>query len=378
MPPRRDSDAWKRAEALAPRIRERAAEIDADARLPDDLADALKREGMFRLFLPPELGGFGIELAECLEVIQLLGHADASTAWCVAQAAVVGSAAPAMPAELAQEIWGADPGAVVATGPPLEAEFRRVEGGYRLSGRWSFASGCLHATWMMPLTLLSEDGSGGPPGRFPLVPRGDVQLIEHWDVAGMRGTGSHRYQLDEVFVPDAHTMPDFALHRASGIPTVHSFAASFGAVALGVARRAIDEVIALAANKVSVASTGSMRDDPTVQIQIAKAEATWGAARAYLFEQAEIAAARVRECGSVDLETRARLRLAATHAMRESAVAVDHVYQVAGADGIFGHQPLQRCFQDVHVLTQQFQGRPSHYQTVGQHLLGLEVPPIIV
>ncbi len=372
-----DGEYLKRALDLAPRIREAGPTIESIGQLPPELARELAENGMFRLLLPRSLGGAQLELPDYLEIIQVIGEADGSTGWCVSQGAVYADLAPAFPDETAQEIWGSDPCAVVATGVPLRSSLRRVDDGYRLSGHWRFASGCLHATWLSAMAPLREEaapaaGRAAPGTMYCLLPRSAATVIAAWDVRGMHGTGTHEYTVDDLPIPERRVMPLAAAASASGIGIQLLFAAGFAAVGLGIARHALDELESLAQGKTPVFSQTKLRDDPLVQSEIAHAEAIWGSARAFLLEQARNVCESIRLHGEVDRDRRARLRLAATHAMRQSGAAVDRAYNLAGTDGIFADHPLQRCFQDIHALTQQHQGRPFHYMIVGQQLLGLD------
>ena len=245
---------------------------------------------MFRLLLPRSLGGAQLELPEYLEIVQVIGEADGSTGWCVSQGAVYADLAPAFPDETAQEIWGSDPCAVVSTGVPLRSSLRRVDDGYRLSGHWRFASGCLHASWLSAMAPLQEEatqgaGPAGPGTMWCLIPRSAATVIDAWDVRGMRGTGTHEYTVDDLAIPERRVIPLAGATSASGIGLNLLFAAGFGAVGLGIARRAMDELESLAQGKTPVFSRAKLRDDPLVQSEIAHAEAIWGSARAFLLEQ---------------------------------------------------------------------------------------------
>ena len=200
----------------------------------------------------------------------------------------------------------------------------------------------------------------------------------------MRGTGSREYTLNDCQVPTTHTISwnEWGEYRgeSTGLPTQLLFAAGFGSVGLGIARRAMDSFIDLARGKTPVFANKKLLEDEMVQVGVAQAEAAWRSTRAFLLETAQ-ECAHVHQAGGLPgRDLRTRLRLASTHAMRRSGDVVDQVYAMAGSDSIFDDHPLQRCFQDVHALTQQAQARPAHYRTVGRVLLGLEpgsvrVPP---
>jgi alkylation response protein AidB-like acyl-CoA dehydrogenase len=364
----------ERALQLAPGIRAAQCEIEKQQALPADLAARLASDGMFRLILPVSFGGSGLSLPQFVRVVEVIAEADGSTGWCVAQAAVFASVADLLHPETAAEIWGENRDAVVATGVPFGAEARAVDGGYLLDGRWRFASGCNHADWFAPMAPVGDVGVGGERSRSFLVPRADVLLGDGWNVRGMRGTGSREYRLDALFVPSERSVGGtaFASHlgESTGLHVMLLFACGFAAVGLGVARRAVNEFIELAAGKTPVFANRKLAEDDLVQTGLAEAEALLGATRAFLLDAAEECEHRYAITGNVDFELRSRMRLAATHAMRRSADVVDRVYAMAGTDCIFDEHPLQRCFQDIHALTQQVQGRASHFRSVGRVLLG--------
>lgn len=370
---RRESFAeLESARGLVPGIRTSQCEIDKQQALPADLAARLAADGMFRLLLPVCIGGSGLSLPRFVRVVEVIAEADGSTGWCVSQAAVFASVADLLHAETAAEIWGTNRDAAVATGIPFGAEARAVDGGYLLDGRWRFASGCTHADWFAPLASVVGD-VGSEPSRTFLVPREEVRLGEGWNVRGMQGTGSREYRLHALHVPSRRSVADaYTSHpgASTGLHVMLLFACGFAAVGLGVARRAVDEFIALAAGKTPVFANRKLAEDDLVQSGLGEAEALLGATRAFLLDAAEECEHRHATTGAVDFELRSRMRLAATHAMRRSADVVDRVYVMAGTDCIFDDHPLQRCFQDIHALTQQVQGRASHYRSVGRVLLG--------
>ena len=365
----------ERARGLAPRIRAAQAEIEARRELPPELARELAEQGMFRLLLPGSFGGCALGLPEFIRVVETIGEADGSTGWCVSQGAVFANVAPILSPETAAEIWGANPDAVVATGVPFGSQAHEVAGGHRLTGRWRFSSGCMHAGWLAAMApVASASGEPAAPRTFLLL-RSQAKIEDGWNVRGMRGTGSHEYTLDGLEVPLARSIRQVEFSRfgddSTGLSCQLLFACGFGAVGLGLARRAIDSFVEVAQGKTPVFANKKLLEDELVQTSLAQAEAAWGSTRAFLLDVAEDCAHANRTTGPPPLELRARLRLAATHAMRRSADVVDQIYSLAGTDSIFDDHPIQRCFQDVHALTQQVQGRVSHYRSVGRVLLGL-------
>jgi alkylation response protein AidB-like acyl-CoA dehydrogenase len=247
-----------------------------------------------------------------------------------------------------------------------------------------FASGGRHATWLGGHCVVIEadgsprrDADGQPIERTMLFPRSSVPLIDVWDVIGLRGTGSDSYAVTDRFVPEAYTLgrDQESDRRESGtlyrFSTTNIYAASFAAVALGIARATLDAFIALAREKASMGSGQTLRDNEVIQSAVAQAEARLGASRAYLLQSLTDIYADVAISGRLTLDQRMRIRLASTYAIHEAKSVVDTAYQEAGATAIFARNPFERRFRDMHSVSQQQQGRRAHFETVGQHMLGL-------
>ena len=364
------------AQALAPRIAEAADRIEADRRAPPELVDALLEAGMFRLLLARYFGGYEIDLPTHVRIIEALARADASVAWCVGQAnGLLNYIAYAEPA-VARDLF-ADRRTVLANGPgesnqPGRAE--SVEGGYRISGKWMFASGIMHATWLLAVCNLAES-----PGqqRLMLIPKSSTTLHDVWHVSGLRGTGSQSFSASDGFVPFDHAIryaPE--CRRQPGPLYLFSnnglFGPSFASVALGIAYSSLQSIIDFAEGKIPRGMERSIRENTVVQSSVAMAHARLGAARSYLHQTLADVWASAWATGALSVEQRVAVRLAATHATHEAAAVVDAAYTLAGSNAIFEDRPFERRFRDVHAVTQQLQGRRAHYENAGAFLLGLE------
>ena len=370
------------ARKMAGRAAEAADRIDAERRLPPDLAADMADAGLFRLLVPRSLGGAEMDFMAYLGVVEVFARADGSTAWCVNQNNVFATDAVRMPPETAKEIWS-DPRAVVSNGPPTpDTAAVPTDGGYRVTGRWSFSSGIRHANWVAALTPLrppGEDGRRTDGSREEIVllaPRDQVEVLDVWQVNGLRGTGSFSFRADDLFVPAARSYRVDDAPRESGplylVPKVLMFSTGFATVALGVARSALDAAIDIAGRKVPGKWTSKLAHAAATQRQIGQAEATWSSARAFLEKAASTLWDSACNKGALTEEERIRLRLASTHAIREAARVAAVAYDVSGSDGIFESNPVQRRLQDAQVITQQVQGRMTHYDTVGAFYLGLD------
>ena len=369
------------ARPFVDRVDEAADWIDAERQMPADLAADMADAGFFRLLLPRELGGAQLAHPDFLNILEMFAGADASVAWCLNQNNVFSTRSTRMPMTTAQEIWG-EQRAVVTNGPPAGgSKSVPAPGGFRLSGHWNFSSGSDHATWIAALApVIPENGAGAdgqpPQTRLHLMPIGQVRMVDLWQVAGLRGTGSFSFQVDDLFIPEEHTLlqegPSWSTAPLYGIPTTLLFATGFATVALGVARKSLDIAIEVGRNRTPYRSGALLRDHQTTQRTIGEAHAQQSSARSFLRE----AHGRLWESactnGALTTDERIQLRVAATHAIRTSAQVVDAAYTLCGASGIFQSNPIQRRFQDMHVITQHVQGHHVHYETAGQFLLGLE------
>jgi alkylation response protein AidB-like acyl-CoA dehydrogenase len=290
-----------------------------------------------------------------------------------------------MEPDAVRAIWGDDVRAVLAWGAGGEAVAKVVDGGYRVNGKWGFASGNRHATWLGGHCRVEErDGTlrcwadGTPVERTMLFPRGQAKIDGHWDVMGLRGTGSDSYAVTDLFVPDEFTVcRDAAPFRREAGPlyrfsTTNLYGSGFGAVALGIARASLDALVELVGVKTPAGMSRGLRDSPVVQTNVALGEAKLQAAALLLTETLRAAWSAVAGGEEMSLDMRMRIRMAATFATHQAREVVDMAYHEAGATAIFESHPFERRFRDIHSVSQQVQARYSHFETIGAHLLGLK------
>ncbi len=372
------------ARKLAPQIRASADETDRLRELPRALFEAIADAGLFHLAVPRAIGGGEIDLPTYVQVIEELGKADASTGWVVNQGAIYGTYAARMPREAARKIWIDPPRAVVANTPAATAKAIVVAGGYRVTAeRQGFSTGCRHATWIAAHAQVLENGKtrleadGTPELRYLLVPVGEAELLDTWHTRGMRGTGTHHFNVHDVFVPEERTvrsatatlLEEGPLYK---IPRTLCFASGDAAVALGMARTCLETFAELAGSKTPRAMPSLLREQSMVQVSVGQCEAWLRSGRAFLLEAVrDIWDAATR--GAVTLEQRANLRIATTHGIRLAAQIIDTAYNASGATAAYDGNLVQRHFQDIHVITQHLQGRLAHYEMVGRYWLGLPI-----
>jgi alkylation response protein AidB-like acyl-CoA dehydrogenase len=257
-----------------------------------------------------------------------------------------------------------------------------VPGGYRVTGRQGFSTGSRNAAWVAAHAQVFENGElrldgGEPETRYLFVPVAEAQLLDTWKVRGMRGTGTHHFAVDDVFVPAERsvlsvTAPLLEPGPLYKIPRTLLFASGDASVAFGMARACLTVFTDLACAKTPRAMDGLLRDQAMVQFTVGQTEA-WLRTGKALLNEAVADIWRGATKGEVTLDQRANLRLATTHGIRLAAQIIDALYNAAGATAVYEDNPMQRYFQDIHVITQHMQGRLAHYELVGRYWLGLKV-----
>ena len=378
-------DYVERACALAPEIEARADQIEQERRLPEPVLAALFEAGLFRLLLPRSLDGGEVDPVTFARVMEEIAKADASTGWCLCQAAGCSMSAAYLSHDVAMEIFGRDRRAVLAWGPGPGARAIAVDGGYRVTGTWSFASGGRHATWLGAHCPISEpDGSSRrtPNGklveRTMLFPAASATFVDVWHVSGLKGTGSDAYTVDDLFVPHDHSMSrdDPAERRQPGLiycfPTGSFYASGFASVALGIARRMLDAFVSLAREKTPRGYKRPLANNAVIQSQVGQAEAQLSSARRFLMGSLADIWGAVGSSGTLTMDQRMLIRLASTYAIHQAKAVADVTHHAAGATSIFVDSAFDRGFRDIHAVTQQLQGRQAHFETVGQFMLGIE------
>lgn len=342
---------------LGERIRDEAGETEAARRVSAEIVDELAALGVFRMLAP---GGGRTDPVTFVRVCEELGYADGSTGWVAMIAGATSVALNYLASPIAAGML-ADPRFLIAGVAAPFGVAAPVDGGYRVRGRWPFASGCEHATWLVGGCRVPE---GPHAARMMIMPAATMTIHDTWDVAGLRGTGSHDIEAADVFVPAEHS---FSLaDPRDGFPVLSQLALGIGAVPLGIARAAIGEFSALARAKHDPVTGRSLAGKGWARTAVADAESLRASALAYLL--AEAAAPDPRGVDGV-----ARLRLAIATATRNAARAVDLMYDAAGGTSLYTSSPLQRHLRDVHAATQHAMVGPDVRETIGAVLLGEDV-----
>ena len=369
----------KSLEELRPKIRARRAEIETARRLPPDLVDDLRRAGAFALEIPRALGGAEAEPLQILEAIESVAQADGSTGWCVMVANANNTASGFTSEAGAREVF-ADPtipaaGAFAPTGTATQ-----VDGGFRVSGRWQFSSGITHSPWVWAGFVVTGNGqprmtANGPDVLHGWMRTSEVEIHDTWFVSGLSGTGSNDISAREVFIPDrrAFRIMDPSGHRREPLyrmPPVGWFVSHVAAVALGIARAALDELAAAAQAKVPTFSAAVLADRAAAQIGVAQAEAQLAAARAFLWDAVGGVWRTIVEGGQPTARQIAFNRAACTHAAETAATVTARVGVLAGGSAIYATSSLQRHVRDADAVAHHFTVSPHTWEDAGRVFLG--------
>jgi indole-3-acetate monooxygenase len=378
------AECLARARALIPLLQSAAPRIDAGYELPADVLDAMHGAGMFRLLIPRAYGGFELKPSEYVRCVEGIAIGDASAAWCMNQGSGCSMTAAYMAPDISRSVWGGKRD-VLAWGQGPGAKAIRAEGGWLCTGTWSFASGSRHATWLGAMCPCFN--AGGSPELTPegkqwertmLFRRELAKIDDVWQVMGLRGTGSDNYTIKDLFVDDAHsvTRESAQERRETGalyrFQAMQLYASGFACVGLGTARAALDAFIALAKGKSQAWSSDRLRDNHAVQHVIGHSDAALKAAKAGLLAVLDDVWEQVERTGVLTIDNRLAVRQAATYAIHTARDVVHHVYHEAGSTAVFDNQPFERRLRDMNSVSQQLQGRRTHFETVGLYLLGGE------
>jgi len=377
-----DTNPVSTARTFHAEIRKRAAGIEHERRLPADLAERMARAGMFRLLVPRALGGLEVHPREFFDTLVETARADGAVGWCQMIGSTTGILSASLPAEWAEAIYGANPDCISTgvTAPLGRAE--PVKGGYRISGRWPFGSGSQVSDWICGGCVVLEDGKprmnahGAPETILALFPASEVTIHDTWHTSGLCGTGSHDIEVRDAFVPEGRwtvlggrARVDAPLYR---FPTLGLLALGVSAVAIGIARHAIETFMELAGAKVPTGSTRTLANRGSTQKDLARARVLVESATAFTHRAIDAAWHEAQGSGRLGLDAKAELRLAATNNAWSAAEAVDLLYHAAGGSSIYEQNDLQRCFRDVHVATQHLMVAQPTWEMVGKVMLGID------
>jgi alkylation response protein AidB-like acyl-CoA dehydrogenase len=371
----RESDAAHPAaalEALLPEIRQRRKEFEKQQHISPDIIQRFKEVGVYRALVAKRFGGDEKSPAEFCQLIERIAEADGSAGW-VASFGIGGVYLAALPLATLEKLYANGPDVVFAGGifPPQPAEL--VEGGFKVSGRWSWGSGSMGAE-VVGAGILPKNAEGSGLPRMAVMPREKVQIVPNWDVMGLLGTGSHDIVVKDVVVPEEWTFVrggaaslDTPLYR---YPTLSFAAQVLTVVGLGIGRAAINEVLGMAAGRASVTGAPNLGERIYVQLEIARIEAELRAARAWFYEAIDDVWQVLLAGGTPTDHQVSMLRLSTTHASRVGADVARRAQMLSGGTGVYESSPLAAQVRDAQMITQHAFMGDITYQNAGAMLFG--------
>ncbi len=375
-----------RAEALRPGIAARARDVENQRRLPDETIRELLDAGLFHALQPARFGGSELDYATMVELCSVIAKDCASSAWILGNFICHQYMMANWPRQAQEEVWLEKPDALYSGVVIFSCgKAVRVKNGYRLKGRWPFASGCLHTTWFV-FGATTEEGNGGPPSlKMFLLPASDYRIIDTWQAMGLRGTGSHDLEVDDVFVPE-HRVLD--VERIKGgdhpgsdvnpgplyrVPVYAMFSYVLNGVAMGIAQGVVERYREKTRTQTARSSGQPIANLTTIQVKIAEAAASVDAAFSISYRNCDEVMAIAATGGVPTMEQKVRYRRDGAFAVKLSTHAVDLIFGVIGGGGLYESNPISRAFRDIHAtavhLTQTWDLNAAAY---GRVVLGLD------
>ena len=361
--PPKHAELWARAEALLPKLRERAAKCEELRRLPDETIRDFHDAGLFRIHQPRRVGGAELEFAAVVTYGALLAKACASTSWVWVNYAAHHMMLGMFPREVQDEVWNKSRDMLIASSFVFPAaNARKVEGGYVISGRWPFSSGVPAAEWNMLAGLARLEENAPPEQRVFMLERSQYKVIDNWQAGGLRGTGSMDVEAKEQFVPEHRTLavadtkggptPGSAVNPGPlfQIPVFALFPYMLSGVPLGIAEGLIDEY----GPRVGKMTSARVAEIQSTQIRLGEATAYANASRRVQLENCREAQTTIESGNVPDMKTKARYRLEGAYAVDWAVRAVDVMFGLAGASGLYESGATPRAFRDAHAVKQHF------------------------
>jgi len=377
-----DNDSLlRKAEELSNEFKVVSSEIEQARRLTPEISKKIAHAGFYRLGAPEYIGGLEAPPAVSSQIFEILAKGDAACAWVAFIGTTTSTMLSMLPKESAAHIFSHPDQLVTGVAAPTGVA-EKAEGGFRVSGSWQWGSGSQNAEWVSGGCLLKENGElmldakGNPRNHVFFMPKDDVDFVDTWHVSGLRGTGSLDYTAADVFVPDerivGYQKHDEKLGSLYAFPHFTFLALGIGAVCMGIARAAIDELVSLAATKKRISSRKTVADQQISQMKLAQAEADLQSARLFYYHELENGWQSALAGNRVTIEQRRNIRLATTNAVNKSVEVVNEMYDLGGGSSVYETSNLQRHFRDIHVAKSHIMVAPSTMETVGRLFFGLK------
>lgn len=344
--------------------------------VPDELVNQLKDSGAFRLWVAQAYGGYQSHVLDLMQAVQTLSYYNGSLGWILGVTGTAALSSGYLSAEVAQKVYG-HPRAMTGGWAAPAGRAKKAEGGIMVSGKWSWGSGIRYCSHIVGGILVDQGEDQRPLSAIAFFDPKDVTFIDNWEVLGLNGTNSIDYQVQALFVPDGYWMPfpvrkaqiDDTLYRFSFLGALSTGVASVG---LGLAQRAIDEIIELSKQKVPNGARRSLSERPVIHEKVAIMRARYQSSKLLLEEKVRKNWAEA-EAGNISAKTKSELRLASTYAVEECTAIVSQAYKIGGGSSIWNGVKLQELLKDIHVVSQHGMVGPSNFEIAGRVAFDLKV-----
>lgn len=363
-------------EAIGKAAEKRRVEIETQRKIPNDIIQQLKSSGVLRLWIARAYGGHQAHVLDLLEAIHTLAFYNGSIAWIAAVTGTASLASGYVNPQTAQTIFGAEDAMTGGWAAPA-GKAKKVEGGLLVSGKWHWGSGIAHCSHILGGVLIQSEKDRPPRSAIAYFNPKAVQLIDNWQVLGLKGTNSIDYQVDQYFVPDDHWIY-FPVQKAEIDDTLYRFsflgalASGVASVGLGLARRAIDEILILGKSKIPNGARKTLSERPAVHEKIGQIEAQYQSAKLYL-EKAVEKNWQEANHSRISLQSKSELRLAASFAVQSAVQIVQTAYQIGGGSSIWDGVKLQELLRDINVVSQHGLVAATNIEIAGRTAFGLPV-----
>jgi 3-hydroxy-9,10-secoandrosta-1,3,5(10)-triene-9,17-dione monooxygenase len=361
-----------KAKELKPSLASRAAKADELRRVPEETITDFQEAGFFKMLQPSRWGGLEVDPRTFFDVQITVASACPSSAWVLGVVAVHAWQLALFPLQAQEEVWGKDPRTLISSSYAPTGKVTRAEGGYRISGRWSFSSGSDHCQWVFLGGMVPPEAEGKPPEmRTFLLPRSDYRIDDNWHVAGLKGTGSKDIVVENAFVPEhrTHRLIDGFKRQSPGnainpaplyrLPFGQIFVRSVSTSALGAAMGAYDAFLESAAKRVAAGDGAKVAEDPSTQTVCARAAGLIDETRLILDRNIGEMMALVEAGADIPIDRRVRFRHDSSMAVVKCVEAVDLLFTASGGRAIFLGHPLLRFFLDVHAARAHYANNPD-------------------
>jgi alkylation response protein AidB-like acyl-CoA dehydrogenase len=367
------------AEKLGKEFAKRSAEFEKARSLPEDVSKAMAAAGFYRMYVPTAIGGLEIAPTDSARIFERLAQGDAACGWVAFIAATSGSTLARLPTACAREIF-THPNTMIAGVFAPTGNAVQDDQGFKVSGSWQWGSGTQNADWVLGGCRILDSHGETLNEKFPtsmcLMPRDEIEFADTWHVSGLKGTGSTDYSVNNLRIKNEYVVGLSETQQPLGplfqFPHFTLLALGIAAVAMGIARAAIDELVTLAQSKKRVGTNNTMATKSHTHIEVARAEAMLRSARAFFYDAIDNAWRQAAAGGKVTIDMRRDIRLATTHSVEASVKVVDAMYTLGAGSSVYETSKLQQHFRDVHMTTQHIMVGPSTLELTGRLYLGVE------